>query len=148
MFRPWSVPTLIAYPPPPPELARPRPALLMPAVEPLRTPVRRPDLRTPSRRRRDCVFIPDMDIALQFIEARRRAAGLDRPAPADSSPPALPAVFDTPLVLGLLLTVLPPLAVTIVWSSPRFSASARIALTLFGALVTVAYAAVALAAVR
>jgi hypothetical protein len=86
-----------------------------------------------------------MDIAMQFIEARRRAADPDRPARVESEP-ALPTALDTPLILGLLMMVLPPLAVTMVWSTPGFSRSARIALTLYGALVTVAFAAVAIAA--
>ncbi len=146
MFRPWRVPTLIAYPPPPPEPARPRPLLLLPAVEPARTPARRPDGRSTTRRRRDCIFIPDMDIALQFIEARRRAADLDRPARDDREILAVPTAFEAPLVVGLLMTILPPLAVTMVWSSPRFSPSARIALTLYGALVTATFAAIAIAA--
>jgi hypothetical protein len=145
MFRPWRVPTLIAYPPPPPEPARPRPLLLMPAFEAPVSPVRRPDGRSSTRRRRDCIFIPDMDIAMQFIEARRRAAGLYRPARIDREP-APPSAFDAPLILGLLMTVLPPLAVTMVWSTPRFSRAARIALTLYGALVTVAFTAIAIAA--
>jgi hypothetical protein len=145
MYRPWRVPTLIAYPPPPPELARPRPLLLMPAVEPPRTPVRSFDGRSLTRRRRDCIFIPNMDIAMQFIEARRRAADPDRSARVESEP-APPTALDTPLILGLLMMVLPPLAVTMVWSTPGFSQSARIALTLYGAVVTVAFAAVAIAA--
>jgi hypothetical protein len=86
-----------------------------------------------------------MDIAMQFIEARRRAVDLDRPSRADREPP-VPLTFDTPWMLGLLMTVLPPLAVTMVWSTPRFSRSACIALTLYGALVTVAFAAIAIAA--
>jgi len=144
MYRPWRVPTLISYPPPAPEPARPRPLLLMPAAEPARIPERQRDPRSATRRRRDCVFIPNMDIAMQFIEARRRAADLARPDRDDLT--ALPMAFDTPLVLGLLMTVLPPLAVTLVWSTPRFSRAAQVALTIYGALVTVAFAAVVIAA--
>jgi hypothetical protein len=90
-----------------------------------------------------------MDMALQFIEARRRADDIvegrarrrDRGHPA-----ALPSALDTPVVLGLLLTVLPPLAVTMIWSTSRFSRTAQLALTLYGALVTVLLAAIAIVA--
>jgi hypothetical protein len=147
MFRPWRVPTLVSYPPPPPEPARPRPLLLMPAAEAPRAPVRRLDERSATRRRRDCVFIPNMDIAMQFIEARRRAADLYRSAHLDRDRDlTLPMAFDTPLVLGLLMMVLPPVAVTMVWSTSRFSRTAQVALTLYGVVVTVAAAAVLITA--
>src|SRR5579871_4023893 len=132
MYRPWAVPTLIAYPPPPPApVKKPmvvaRPSTPPEAARPL--PVR----SRSDRRRRDCVFIPDMEVALQFIEARRRLAEGDRGAhdalPRDG--------FDGPLAIGLLMTVAPPLAVTLVWSSRRFTRAAQIALTVYGALVTV-----------
>jgi hypothetical protein len=142
MVRPWQIPTLIAYPPPPPERAGVR-APVVRRVEALATPR---SLPRPARRRgRDCIFIPDMDMALQFIEARRRAADIDD-ARDRAALPALPTLLDTPVVLGLLLTVLPPLAVTMIWSTPRFSRTAQMALTLYGALVTVLLAAIAIAA--
>ena len=154
MVAPWRVPTLIAYPPPPPDFARSRPMLELPRV---RTPVPpSPSVpwepRSAWRRRRDCVFIPDMDVAVQFLEARRRAAEGDRMHdPVPRLPPALSrrvaSVLDTPLALGLLMMVLPPLAVTLVWSTGRLPRTAQIALTLYGALVTVALAAIAIAAV-
>jgi hypothetical protein len=154
MYGRFAVPTLIAYPPPPPEIGRPRPILALPRVQ---TPVPEArevpwEERSARRRRRDCIFIPDMDVALQFIEARRRAADMDvgreRARDHGLAPlPALPTVTDTPLVLGLLMTVLPPLAVTMVWSTNRLPRAAQIALTLYGALVTIALAAVAIAAV-
>jgi hypothetical protein len=146
----WAVPTLIAFPPPPPESARARPILAMPRVH---TPI--PDTPRPSweersarRRRRDCVFIPDMDVALQFIEARRQAASaiLARRG-ADEARPALPGnTMETPLVLGLLMLLLPPLAVTMVWMSTRLHRTAQIALTLYGALTTLALTAIVVAA--
>jgi hypothetical protein len=108
------------------------------------------DQRSARRRRRDCVFIPDMDVAVQFIEARRQAAGMDRirDLARDATLPGLPVpVMETPLVLGLLMTVLPPLAVTMVWSTSRLPRAAQIALTLYGALTTLAFAAIAIAAV-
>ena len=153
MVAPWRVPTLIAYPPPPPDSARSRPMLELPRVK---TPVPASpstpwEQRSARRRRRDCVFIPDMDVAVQFIEARRRAAEGDRVHDeyVPRLPPALPRVapvLDTPLALGLLMTVLPPLAVTLVWSTARLPRTAQIALTLYGALMTVALAAIAIAA--
>lgn len=146
MYRPWQIPTLIAYPPPPPErhlvrALRARRVEEAPASQPLPRPLR--------RRSRDCIFIPDMDMALQFIEARRRADDIvDRRARRRDRAhlPASPSALDTPVVLGLLLTVIPPLAVTMIWSTSRFSRTAQLALTVYGALVTVVLAAVAIAA--
>lgn len=150
MYGRWAVPTLIAYPPPPPEPARARPILSLPRVQ---TPI--PQARVPweersaRRRRRDCIFIPDMDVAMQFIEARRQAAGMNRirDLARDEALPGLPlTAMDTPLVLGLLMTVLPPLAVTMVWSTSRLPRAAQIALTLYGALTTIALTAIVIAA--
>jgi hypothetical protein len=90
-----------------------------------------------------------MDLAMQFVEARRQAAGMARirDLARDEGVPALPrSVMETPLVLGLLMTVLPPLAVTMVWSTSRLPRAAQIALTLYGALTTIAFAAIAIAA--
>jgi hypothetical protein len=148
----WAVPTLIAYPPPPPEPARPRHIMALPRVQtPVPAAPRVPwEERSARRRRRDCVFIPDMDLALQFAEARRQAAGMDRirDLARDEPFPAVPrSAMDSPLVLGLLMTVLPPLAVTMVWSTSRLPRAAQIALTLYGALTTIAIAAFAIAAV-
>ena len=144
MYGAWRVPTLIAYPPPPAEPARPRPILAMPRVEAAAPSVPWSEVRSPRRRRRDCVFIPDMDIAIQFIEARRRAAGMDRVR--EDHALALPTLWDTPLVLGVLMTFAPPLAVTMLWSSSRFPRTAQIALTLYGALTTLLMAAIVIAA--
>jgi len=147
----FAVPTLIAYPPPPPEPARARPILAMPRVHtPLPVTSRTPwEERSARRRRRDCVFIPDMDIALQFAEARQKAAGMHsvRDLVLDDGLPRLPRTArDTPLVLGLLMTLVPPLAVTMVWSSSRLPRAAQIALTLYGALTMLAFTAIAIAA--
>jgi hypothetical protein len=144
MYRPLRVPTLIAYPPPAPEPARPRPIMALPRVQP---PSEAPSWAysprsSTRRRRRDCVFIPDMDVALQFIEARRLASEAEN---AESA--GLPRLtLDTPVVLGLLMTFVPPLAVTLVWSSSRFSRTAQLALTTYGALTMALLAAVAIAA--
>ncbi|HEY5240051.1 MAG TPA: hypothetical protein VIJ22_01235 [Polyangiaceae bacterium] len=147
----WPVPTLIAYPPPPPDDARPRHILALPRVQ---TPVPEApaaprEERSARRRRRDCIFIPDMDVALQFIEARRQAAGPSRARAFDEPLPMLPTTgLDTPLLLGLLMTFIPPLAVTMVWTSARLPRVAQLALTAYGALTTLALAAIAIAAVR
>jgi hypothetical protein len=138
MYRPWAVPTLIAYPPPPPQPVKERVVVARPSTPP-EAPRPLPVRSRSERRRRDCVFIPDMDVALQFIEARRHAAVVERPVyqpPRDG--------LDGPLAIGLLMTVAPPLAVTLVWSSPRFTRAAQIALTVYGALVTVILAAIVL----
>jgi hypothetical protein len=143
---PLRVPTLMDYPPPVAEVGPTPPLMTLPAVRsaalpdaPVRSPVR--------RRARECVFIPDMDIALQFIEGRRRAAeaaGLEAP-PGRSGPSALSAVLESPVVLGLLMMVVPPLAVTLLWSRPRLSRPAQIALTLYGALTTLVLGAIVVA---
>jgi hypothetical protein len=93
------------------------------------------------------VFIPDMDVALQFVEARRRALEVGRAAALEDALPTVPTNgMDSPLVLGLLMLFAPPLAVTLVWSNRRLPRAAQIALTVYGALVTLAFAAVAIAA--
>ena len=90
-----------------------------------------------------------MDVAVQFLQARRLAS----PARADVFGP-LPAVrqpeasLATPVAIGLLLLLVPPLAVTLVWTTPRFDPTARMALTLFGGLVTMLMALVAVAALN
>jgi hypothetical protein len=87
-------------------------------------------------RRRDCVFIPNMDVALQFIEARRRAAEIAT-AEARAAHAVAGGGLHPAIAVGLLMLCVPPLAVTLVWSMPHFSRAAQIALTLYGALVTV-----------
>jgi hypothetical protein len=153
MYRPLRLPTLIAYPPPPPEPARPRPIMALPRVEVQDAPSWASSPRSSTRRRRrDCVFIPDMDLALQFIEARRLAeeeAGVRarQRGRDDLIAAGLPQwSLDTPVVLGLLMTFLPPLAVTLVWSSRRFSRTAQIALTLYGGFTMVLMAGIVIAA--
>jgi hypothetical protein len=88
-----------------------------------------------------------MDIALQFLEARQAASPprADVLAPVRHLPPHEP-FLPSPVAIGLLMVVAPPLAVTLVWTSPRFDATARMALTVFGGLVTVVMATIALVA--
>ena len=143
---------MVAYPPPPPEPALSRPIVALPRVAAPGEAIERRSPRSPSqRRRRDCVFIPDMDVAVQFIEARRRAAEIERDAVdahRDRERRPRSVAFDDPMVLGFLMLMAPPLAVTLVWSTPRLPRTAQIALTLFGALTTVAAAAIAIVALR
>jgi hypothetical protein len=80
-----------------------------------------------------------MDVAIQFIEARRRAVEIER-GPAR----ALAGWSQDPIAIGLLMSFAPPLAVTLAWSSPRFSRSAQIALTVYGALMTLVLATAAI----
>jgi hypothetical protein len=149
LYRPWRVPTLISYPPPPPRPAPYEPvvALARPSTPPEHVapmPVR----SRSERRRRDCVFIPDMDIALQFLEARRIAMEGNEPPASSRRPYALPRheLADSPVAIGLLMTVAPPLAITLVWSSTRFAPAAQWALTAYGVVVTLVLAALALSA--
>jgi hypothetical protein len=44
------------------------------------------------------------------------------------------------------MTIAPPVAVTLLWATPHFSRTAQIALTVYGALVTVAMTAIAIVA--
>ncbi|HEY1697350.1 MAG TPA: hypothetical protein VGG39_34550 [Polyangiaceae bacterium] len=153
MMRPWRVPTMIAFPPPPPDAAVARPLLALPRVK---TPVEaeRRVVRGPStRRRRDCLFLPDMEVAMQIFEARRRAEEMEREAVARHVHPhrrpqakRYLSPFEDPMVLGMLMLVVPPLAVTMVWSSSRFPRAAQIALTVYGALTTLVGGAVIVAA--
>ncbi len=107
------------------------------------TPVHPFAARPRRPRKHDCLFLPDMDVALQILEARHAAS----PARADVLAPVRPVpvpepFLPSPVAIGLLMLVAPPLAVTLVWTSPRFDATARMALTVFGGLVTVVMATV------
>lgn len=149
MIRPWRVPTMIAFPPPPPDASVPRPILSLPRV---RTPVEaeRRIVRGPStRRRRDCLFLPDLEIAAQVFEARHRAAEMERAAVqahVRPKPRQYLSPFEDPMVLGMLMLVVPPLAVTMVWSTSRLPRAAQIALTIYGAVTTLVGGAIVVAA--
>jgi hypothetical protein len=97
------------------------------------------------------VFIPNMDIAMQFIEARRLAGEMVHAKHGKDARPAVDGLpleaWSSPLAIGLLMTLLPPLAVTLVWYSPRVPRAAQIALTAYGTLVTLVLAAVVIAAI-
>ncbi|HEY8040021.1 MAG TPA: hypothetical protein VIF15_09520 [Polyangiaceae bacterium] len=157
MQRPWGMPTLIAYPPPPYASTRPRPFVSITRAPEPPAPSPWPTVRSRSyRRRHDCVFIPDMEVAVEFLEARRLAAQIERGERRKGRPEREErqeqeeeeesATLDDPLALGLLMTFLPPLAVTLVWSSRRFCRAAQIALTLYGAMMTLVFAAIVISA--
>jgi hypothetical protein len=94
-----------------------------------------------------------MEVAMQIFEARRRAEEMEREAVARHVHPhrrpqakRYLSPFEDPMVLGMLMLVVPPLAVTMVWSSSRFPRAAQIALTVYGALTTLVGGAVIVAA--
>jgi hypothetical protein len=135
--RPWGIPTLVGRPPPPPSPPRPVPRSVARVV----TPVHPFGARPRRARKNDCLFLPDMEIALQILQARHAASPprVDVMAPVRHLPGPEP-LLGAPAAIGLLMLVAPPLAVTLVWTSPRFDATARMALTIFGGLVTVVMA--------
>jgi hypothetical protein len=89
----------------------------------------------------DCQFLPDMDVAFQILNARN--AKVATPFPHE---PQL-TTFQMAIAIGLLMTIAPPVAVTLVWATPTFSRAGQLALTVYGALVTLVFAAVAIAAI-
>lgn len=54
----------------------------------------------------------------------------------------------SPLTIGLLLAFLPPVAVALVWQSPHFGRSGRIAVTAYGMFAFVAMLAAAVIALH
>jgi hypothetical protein len=144
--RGWSIPTLRGFPPPPFKLS-PSP-LLSPGFERDTRPPPEP-YRPRSRSYRllhDCQYIPDMSVALQILNARRATEPRSKAARPATEAGAGPDALRMALAIGLLMTVAPPVAVTVVWATPTFSRTAQLALTAYGALVTLAMAGVAVAA--
>jgi hypothetical protein len=136
------VPTLRGFPPPPFVLA---PSPLLSPYDSRQSREAPAPYRPRSRSYRklhDCQYIPDMSMALQFLNARRATA-----VPAPLRPDPAPSALGLAVAVGLLMTVAPPVAVTIVWATPMFPRPAQLALTAYGALVTLALAAVAIAAI-
>jgi hypothetical protein len=135
----FGFPTLHAYPPPPPEpLREPPPRPRIPRPSPLPAPIPRRS-RSPSwRLLHDCLCIPDYHIMKAFYDARRQAAEKElRPAVA-----AAPPWSENPVTVGLLLTLVPPLGVTLLWASRRFSRAGKIGVTAYAAAVSIAIVAV------
>ena len=88
----------------------------------------------------DCRFFPDVEATPQSSNAPRAEAAV--PVTHDSQRLTL----QMAVAIGLLMTVAPPVAVTVVWATPAFSRAAQLALTVYGALVTLIIAAAAIAA--
>ena len=138
--RSWDVPTVHGSPAPPSGThkaarARPRESALDPAASRSAAP-----FAPRGRLHDDCVLIPQFHEAEAFVEVRQGAR-------VHGSRRAF-AHLETPVVLALLMTFLPPLAVAIVWSSTQLTRVAQIALTLYGVVTTVAAAAIALRILR
>ena len=134
---PFGIPTLRGYPPPAPSR--------QPSFHQRPTQRRAPPLasapvpvRSPSYRRfHNCMFLPNFDDVAEFVEARRRILELDSKVHPRHIAKREPR-FTSPLVIGLMLAVLPPLAVTLVWSSPHFVHAAKVAVTIYGMFTFVA----------
>ena len=144
MERPFGLPTMIAYPPPP--YSPPPTFVAAPLLAMARAPSPPLTRSRTYRRHRDCQFIPNMDVAVQFIEARQIAIALGKPArrvPRTASP----RLYD-PLAIGLLMTVMPPVGVPLLWASHRFTREAKIALTLYATFMTAVLATLAIVAMR
>ena len=146
MARPFGLPTLIAYPPPP--YFRPAPFLALPrAPSPAPRAIPLVPRSRAYRKRHDCQFLPDMDVALQFVEARERINRVEGDVARRLVGRELSAM-EAPLTIGLLMIVAPPVAVSLLWASPRFSRTAQVALTAYAIVSTLALAAVLVAVLR
>ena len=134
---PFGIPTLRGYPPPAPS----RPPSFYPKptqrrAQPLaNAPV---PVRSPSYRKfHNCMFLPNVDDIVEFVDARRRLLELDSKVQRRHHTKHEPR-FTSPLVIGLMLAVMPPLAVTLVWSSPHFVYAAKVAVTIYGMFTFIA----------
>lgn len=134
---PFELPTLRGYPPPPPvardvstaeQKRRGTSATYLP-----------PPVRTRSHRRlHDCRFVPNYETAVELVEARRFVCEYDALARAAQPRSRREPSLTSPLAIGLLLAFVPPLAVTLVWSSKHFAHSAKVAITIYGMFTFVA----------
>jgi hypothetical protein len=78
------------------------------------------------------MFIPPVRDLARGVRAAKK------PAVVAKSPPARPfRLTEDPLVVGLLLTLVPPLGFVLLWTSPRYSDEARRAVTMMMALILV-----------
>lgn len=132
-----------------PEYIRQSPSASPAALDRARTP--RPQFRrTPARAMRvDGAQIAEAARAARLAQAAERAAeraSFDaRLAPSGPSAPAA-WTGPTPLQVGLLLCVAPPVGLALLWASPHFSRDARVALTVMTAVGMAMAAVVGLAA--
>jgi hypothetical protein len=118
-----------APPPPPlePIIARapsPRPA---PSEPP--PPIPRSKRSRSWRLLHDCLCLPDYHVMKAFYDARRRVEEIETRERMWT---------ESPVAIGLLLTFLPPLGVTLLWASHRLSRTAKIGVTAYAATITVA----------
>lgn len=132
---PFGIPTLQGNPPP---VGR---AHEEPAI-PLKRRVAPVSYAPPSVRSRsyrqlhDCLFIPNFQTVAELVDARRyileyESLGRRRPWRRESR-------LTSPLAIGLMLAFLPPLAVSLVWSSKHFAQPAKVAITVYGMFTFVA----------
>ncbi len=134
---PFGIPTLRGYPPPAPArqptvFTKPTPRRATPSTP---APV---SVRSPSYRKfHNCMFLPNVHDIVEFVDARRRLLELDSQFPRRRIAKREPR-FTSPLAIGLMLAVMPPLAVALVWSSPHFVHPAKVAITLYGMFTLVA----------
>lgn len=77
-----------------------------------------------------CMFIPPVRDLARGVRAAKKAP--PAPPPKRSRP-----LSEDPLVVGLLLTLVPPLGFVLLWTSPRYTDEARRAVTMMMALVLV-----------
>lgn len=122
--------------------ALPPPAHLNPVTTKVDPPAFDPSKRD---HRHDVRMFPVLAGARAAALASIRAGVSPTPRRRAATPAAMPAVdavgahrepvesrwFDEPAVVGLALMLLPPLGMTLLWTNPRFSSSARVVLTLF-----------------
>ena len=127
---PFGIPTLRGYPPPPARRQSEFPAPSQRRVTPISyTP---PPIRSRTYRRfHDCLFIPNIEDVAELVDARRRILGLESEYFGRNASKVAPK-FTSPLAIGLMLAVMPPLAVALVWSSRHFAHTAKVAITIYG----------------
>ena len=134
---PFELPTLRGYPPPVPSVYE------APAVSAKRrstpVPYGPPVVRSRTQRRlHDCRFIPNFETALELFEARRFVYEYESLGRPPQPPVQRESRLTSPLAIGLMLAFMPPLAVTLVWSSKHFAQPAKVAITIYGMFTFVA----------
>lgn len=110
-------------------------------AEETRVPVAPVTRRTPGRRRRNDVcemrLVSPAGLGPPMLVTGASGVGVH---PASG--------VDGPLVIGLALLVCPPVGVTLLWASPRFSYSGQVAITWFAAFHAMVIAFVVVATAR